>query len=1031
MADTGVGMNEKSDPTSDSETGGGPFTRPEFAREPGAIRRAPAERKVLFVDIVESSAMVSGRDPEEADHILLSILRVLSDAVSRYGGTVSQMLGDGMMAVFGAPLALEDHALRACLAAKDMAHAAVDSGEFKVRIGISSGEVVAHIIESGVWSDYRMVGETVHIAAKLQQRAEPNTVLLSRECLDLVPTGLTVRPSGVLRLAAGAEPVQVYALEAARAMRRTAMDLLSSDAGLFVGRSRELGELTAALKRAGEGAGSFILLSGEAGIGKSRLTGELMRSDAAAGFRIVQWPQFPIRRLGEPDDLEAVARSLARLVGGTLAMDDGEGPARVVAAAERSGGELAGEALRELLDMPPANSLWLGLDPAQKVALAVEGLVAAILDISYERPLLILVEDAHWARGLTTRLLDALTAAVEDGQVLVLATTRPDGTGGWTAPGSVRTVALDPLEAVQIDEFLDHWLGHHPSLAEMKAQVAAQSQGVPLYLEESLRALESAGAIVGSPGQYELGDSNAKIALPATVHGLLASRIDALDAVARRTLLHAAVIGTSVDLELLRQIAPVPSADLPAVLARLEQEGFFTRSRMLPNLEVTFRHALMQEVAYATLTRRERQPLHGRILRGLRKRRERDLPGRIDLMAHHAFFAENWPAACVYGRRAGQRAEGRCKHADAGRFYANALKALDHLPETRRNTQRRIDLWVAIPRVLLPQGRRGADDLLEEARTLALSMNDNARYARASSLLASFFWVYGNLDDAIALCRDTLARLDEQSSLQVSIQVLMRLGGMLADKGHFVEACERLSRARTLAMADDLYGRYGLTGVAASGTASYEARCLAELGRDQEAMRLAEFSLDLADEVGHAFTKAVANLYLGLVHLIAGRFDSATPYLKATLTITEATRLHVYQPITLGALGYALAHTGSSAEGLALISASLEHAGMLNQSVSKPQILNWQSAATLKAGQIDQAVRSAEESLRMARSAGQQSDEAWALLALARAHWAAARTSEAAMLLTEAETLGRQLSMTPLLDHCRAIHLTVAAGMDG
>ncbi|MBP2313063.1 ATP-binding protein [Azospirillum soli] len=1019
MADTHLGSQELPEPLPGEAANGSALSRPDSVRpdqsREAAIRRTPAERKVvtvLFADIVESSAMVSGRDPEEADQALLAILQILTDGVGRYGGTIAQMLGDGMMAVFGAPSALEDHALRACLAAQDIARAAIESGEFKVRVGISSGEVVAQIVESGVWSDYRTVGETVHIAAKLQQRAEPNTVLLSRETRDLVPAGLEVRPAGVLRLAASAEPVPAYALESARAMRRTAMDLLSSDASLFVGRRRELDELTGALRRAEEGAGSLILLTGEAGIGKSRLTGELTRGSAASGFGVVQWPQFPIRRLGEPDDLEAVARSLALLVAGSAT---GEGPALVAAAAERGAGELAGEAVRELFGTPSFHPLWQGLDQAQKVDFSIEGLVAAILDLSYERPLLVLVEDAHWTRGLTNRLLDSLAGAVEEARVLVLVTARLDTPGGWTAPDHVRRVALEPLESMQIDEFLDHWLGHHPSLAELKARVGAQSQGVPLYLEESLRALESAGAIVGSPGQYEQGNADAKVVLPATVHGLLAARIDSLEPLTRRTLLHAAVIGTSVDLDLLRHIAPVPSTDLPALLERLERDGFFARSRLLPNMEVAFRHALVQEVAYATLTKRERQPLHGRVLRALRKRHDRDLPARIELMAHHAFFAEDWPAACAYGRRAGQRAEGRCRHGDAGRFYTNALKALEHLPETRRNALRRIDLWIAVPRILLPQGRQGADTLLDKARELALSIGDGTRYAHASSMLASFQWVYGDLDKGIALSRDALARLDKGSSAQARIQVLMRMGGMLTDKGLYVEAYEVLKEVSALATAADLHGRFGLTGVAAAAAAAYKARCLVEFGDQDEAVRHAQTAVGIAEEVGHAFTNAVANLYLGLTHLGIGQFKMAIPPLKTALTITEATRLHIYQPLTLGALGFALVRSGSRAEGTALLNASLEHSRMLNQSVPKPQILNWISETAMDTAQYEVAIQAAEEALSTARRTGQRADEARALLTLARTFLVMSRTADALPLLDEAERLGRDLSMAVLL----------------
>ncbi len=1010
--------------------------RPAEAPDGGAARRNSAERKVvtvLFADIVESSSMVSGRDPEEADQTLLTILQVLTDAVERYGGTVAQVLGDGIMAVFGAPSALEDHALRACLAAQDIARSAIDSDEFKMRIGISSGEVVAQIIETGVWTDYRTVGETVHVAAKLQQRAHPNSVLLSRETLDLVPTGLTVRPAGTLRLSAAAEPVTAFALEAARAMRRTAMDLLSAEGTLFVGRQPELAVLTGALRQAEQGRGACAILIGEAGIGKSRLTGELMRSPEAAAFTTTIWPQFPIRRLGDPDDLEAAARCLALSVCGAAdgpaegMLKEGSAVARLTAAAARNGGELAGEAMRELLGQPSVHPLWQGLDPAQKADFSVEGLVAAIRELSMERPLLILVEDAHWTRGLTNRLLDALAEGTEDARVFVLVTSRPDAPGGWSAPDSVRAITLEPLEPLQADEFLDHWLGHSPSLADLKARVATQSQGVPLYLEESLRTLETTGVIVGSPGRYRLGKTDARMVLPATVHGLLASRIDALEPDPRRVLMHAAVIGTSVDLGLLRAVSPIPAADLPAALARLEQSGFFARSRLLPNLELTFRHALVQEVAYATLTKRERQPLHGRVLHALRRRSDRNLPNRAELIAHHAFYAEDWPLACAYGRRAGRRAEMRCKHFDAGRFYEQALKALDHLPDTRRNTQRRIDLWINIPLVLLPQGRQLAGDPLEEARDMALGIGDRIRYARATSLKASFQWVYGVLDGAIALSRSALEHLGNRGTMELRIQGLMRLGGMLVDKGHFPEAQEKLEQARSLALAHAPRARFGLTAVAVAITAAYQGRCLAELGRDDEAVRVMLRALDIAEEVGHAFSVSSVKVHLALVHIIGERFAEALPLLKDAITITEATRLHIFQPITLGALGYAIARTGGAAEGARLLNASLEQAHILNHSLPRPRILNWMSDLALETAQHETAIGCAARALGIATDAGQLSEQGWSHFALAQAFTAVGQDREAMEHLAAAETMSRQLSMLPLADRCRAFRRCLAA----
>lgn len=979
-----------------------------------ATRRTAAERKlvsVLFADIVGSSAMVSGRDPEDADRELRRVLAILTQAVERYDGTVGQMLGDGMLAIFGAPNAQEDHALRACLAAQEMRAAAVAEGSgFAMRIGIASGEVLAQIIEHRVWADYRTVGECVHLAAKLQQQAQPNSVLLSHETVELVPVGLTVQPAGILRLSESTDPHPVFSLASVRARRRTAADLASGDSGPFVGRERELETLVAAFESACDGVGTTILLSGEAGIGKSRLVSEAMRALNDSGHTLLQWPQSPIRRLGEPDDLELVAASLLPLAGGR---DE-------LCRAAAGTGPLAQAALSDLLGLPVEDRVWDGLQPSERLSAAIEGLAATIVALSERAPVLALVEDAHWATPAVRRLLDHFAQAVNaGGRILLIATSRPENGAGWAPAADVLRMPLEALRPEPVQELLDRWLGRDPTLADIKAVVAAKSHGVPLYIEESLRALETAGAIAGVPGHYRLGRANAKAELPASILGLLAARIDSLHADVRNTLLTAAVIGPTFDVGLLQRLESMQEAELLRHLAELEAAAFIRRSRVMPNLEYSFRHGLIQEVAYGTLTRSDRRTLHAHILEALCERHDHDLPGRIELLAHHAYQAEVWPAAYAYGRAAGRRAELRSKLEEASRNYENALAAIGRMPETRRNTLRRIDLSTMLPRALLPRGVTGVEGYLTSARELAQSVGDRARFARASSQHAAFEWVHGDIDKAIRFTREGLAAIAQTNDRETRAQLLCRQGGALTEKGMLHEARIVLEEAQALMREGPRFGRYGMATLGSVAADCPLARSLAELGMTPQAVALAHKAADFAEESGHGFTKVYTYAYLGWIHLLLGNAEPGVSALETALSLSNLMRSRLHQPQILAGLGYGYVLMGEETRGLQLLDRGITSFQEQRVTFREELARIWRADALLRMGRPDDALEEARYACELARRTGRLGYEARASYTLAEAAWNAGRyDTAAANALKNADLLARRLQMAPLAERC-------------
>nr|WP_295834799.1 adenylate/guanylate cyclase domain-containing protein [uncultured Azospirillum sp.] len=1017
----------------------------EASRLPG---EKPRERKVvtaMFVDIVRSSAIVAGRDPEDADDLLLSILDRVTEAVPRFAGTVTQMLGDGFLATFGAPGAKEDHALRACLAAQDILSATRDEhGKplFQIRIGISSGDAVTHVVTNGLWSDYRAIGECVHMAAKLQQRAASDTAQLSRDTLDLIPVGVTARPMGSLRLSDEVEPMPAFLLDGARAVRRTATDLLSATDAPYVGREQEVATLFAITDSVEAGAPAQLLLQGEAGIGKSRLVGEFLRDPRSRRWTLLQWPQMPIRRLADPDDLEAVALSLAEQVAGRASE---EGVGWVCEAAGRRSGSLAGDAVRALFGLPGLDPLWSGLDASQRLSLGIEGLVGATLELAAPvpshdgaetdgeaiegivgRPLLVLVEDAHWARPVMVRLLDRLAEAMpgSGSRLLLLATRRPPPLGpesreqGWNGRPGGRRMELGMLSPDQVQSFLAHWLGPDWSLVELKAQVATRCQGVPLYLEEVLRTLETSNAIEGAPGSYRLIDPLVVDKLPRTLHALLAERMDLMTLERRRLLMNAAVIGNTFDVGLLQALTGLSMPILSDYLAYLERAGFVLRTRLLPNLEYSFKHALIQEVAYATLTKSDRRALHARVLEALRHRRDADLPNRLDLLAHHAFKAENWQAAHLFGRRAGVRAELRSRLEDASRHYRNALTALDRCPDTPRNRLRRIDTSISLSRARMPRGFTDTGQLLTESRNLSLNVRDPRRYARASSMLAAVEWSNGNIDKAVQYSREGLAANDGSFDRKTQIQLLGRLGGILAEKGCYLEGRNLLRSAHKMLPDKCLHERFGLAVVAKVGICANLARNCAEINFESEAISMAIDAVDAADASNHNFSRLYAYEHIGWAYLLLGHPSKSMTYLESALELCESIHSKLHKPFLMGAVAYANALTGRVNEGLALFRRGLAIAEQERVNAYISQVHLWFAETCLLAGAPEQAITRAALVRQAASETARLGYLAKAEALEAEVNFIMHNSSGARKSLEIAEKKARSLSLIRIANRC-------------
>jgi class 3 adenylate cyclase len=536
------------------------------------------ERKqvtVLFADMKSSMELLVDRDPEEAGQLLDPVLERMIEAVHRYEGTVNQVMGDGIMALFGAPLAHEDHAVRACYAALRMQEAIrrytdeVRRGhgvEMQVRVGINSGEVVVRSIGNDLRLDYTAVGQTTHLAARMEQLATPGTIRLSAATLALAEGYVEVKSLGLVPVKGLAEPVEVYEVTGAGPARTRLQAASRRGLTRFVGRDAELEQLRRCQELAAGGHGQIAAIVGEAGVGKSRLVYEFTHSHRLQGWLTLESTSVSYGRatsylpvidlfkgyfkIQDRDDIREIRE---KVTGKLLTLDESLKPAL--------------PALLTLLDVPVDDPAWRAIDPGQRRQRTLDAMRRLLLREAREQPLLLIFEDLHWIDGETQALLDGLVESLGSARLLLLVNYRPEYQHSWGGKTAYSQMRLDALPAESAGELLEALLGDDAGLAPLKQLLVRR--GNPFFLEETVRTLVETKALAGERGQYRLTQPVQAIQVPPTVQVMLAARIDRLAAEDKRLLQTASVVGKDVPFTLLQASADLPDDPLRLVIVRV------------------------------------------------------------------------------------------------------------------------------------------------------------------------------------------------------------------------------------------------------------------------------------------------------------------------------------------------------------------------------------------------------------------------------------------------------------------------------
>jgi class 3 adenylate cyclase/tetratricopeptide (TPR) repeat protein len=993
------------------------------------------ERKqvtVLFADMKGSMELLADRDPEEARKLLDPVIEHMMEAVHRYEGTVSNLMGDGIMALFGAPLAHEDHAVRACYAALRMQESVTRYAEgvrrtegvpIQIRVGLNSGEVVVGAIGNDLKMDYTAVGQTTHLAARMEQAAIPGTVLISGDTLRLAEGYLQVKSLGPIPIRGLTEPVEVFEIVGTAFVRSRMEAAAARGLSRFVGRDAEMQALQQALEKAGGGHGQVVAVVGEPGVGKSRLFYEFIRSHRVQGWLILEsgsasygkaTPYLPvidlIKSYCQIDPRDDGRKVREKLTGKLLTLDRALEPTL--------------PAFLALLDVsvdPSASSgqaQWRDLDPPQRRQRTLDAIKRLLLRESQAQPLVLVFEDLHWIDSETQAFLDSMIESLPTARMLLIVNYRPEYQHRWGNKTYYSQLRIDPLSRVRAEELLNSLVGDAAGLLPLKRLLIQRTEGNPFFLEESVRTLVETQALAGERGSYRLTKTVESIQVPATVQAVLAARIDRLSPEEKQLLQSASVIGEYVPFDLLQAIVDMPEVKLRRCLAQLQAAEFLYEASVFPEIEYTFKHGLTYQVAYNSLLQDRRRGLHARIVDAVETLYRERITEQIERLAHHAFRGEVWDKAVTYLRQAGKKAAERSANREAVTYFEQALDALTHLPESRERMELAIDLRLDLRPALLPLAvQERMIEHLTQAESLAVALGDKWRLGRVLADMSSYFSREAEHERAVDAGERALAVAAETGDFAFQVVAQDRLSRTYYSLGDFRRTIDLCKRSMSLLEGKPVGERFGMANVASVVTPGPLVLSLAELGDLANGIAKGEEAVRIAEMVGQPFSLVAAYLGLSYIYMVKGDLGKATPLAERSFDICRNAEIVVEVSRAAAHLGYAYLHSGSIADALTLLEQAAERPTMRRFYTLQ---LSWLGEAYLLAGRREEANQVASRSLSMARDKKERGYEAWTLRLLGEisTHKDPPEAQLAEDYYRQAMGLADELGMRPVLAHC-------------
>ncbi len=996
----------------------------------GQAANAEAERRqitFLFCDLVGSTELSRMIDPEELRDVLQSFQNAVTSAIRRYDGYVAKFLGDGILAYFGWPRAHEHQAERAVRAGLSAINAiarqnAERETALQVRVGIDTGHVViGDLVGDSVSDTEAAIGESPNLAARLQSVALPGQVYIGDSTRVLLGEAFVLEDAGKKELKGFADPVQAWnVLREAVAETR----FKASRGGALTrraGRDHELELLRERWKTAAGGRGQVILLSGEAGIGKSRIVQDLRDAIGPASCNSLYFQCSPHRTNSA---FHPIIQHL-RLAAGFSVDDDSGGRLDKLETLIRHNGDdvrSVAPVFAALLSLPGADRYGeLDLPPQQLRNRTIDLVIAQVLREAEDLPLLCVVEDAHWMDPSMIEFVEAMIDRIAGRPVCVLITYRPEFIPPWSARSHMSAIALNRLGREQSVEIVQSVAG--PELvAAIVDQIVARSDGVPLYVEELTKSvLES--LITESENAIDH-------IIPASLQSSLIARLDRLGR-AKEVAQVGAVFGREFPYNLMKLALAKSDTEMTADLERLIDSELVVVDGEPPDATYTFKHSLVQDAAYSTILLRRRKQLHARIVEIMEQQMGSQVAERVDTLAHHSYLGELWDKAFAYHLAAGLRAMNRSALREAAAQFEQALAASARMPKSRETHEKAIDTRFELRNALWALGR--FEDILtrlSEAQRLADTLKDDVRTGWISVFRSASQWQLGRAREALKSAEHALKTSRAADDLSLRVASNFYLGCVRVTTGDCRKAEPYFEAVAEMLSGELSKERCGLPFAPAVISRSWLVWALAERGEFEPGMTLAREAVEIAEDIGNPFNLAHIYYDLGYFHEIRGEITEAVDALEKANALVEEWSLKYLSPFIMGFLGHAYALAGRNAESLDYLRrarAAYEDIGLgLFRSLVGIQF----GEALLIDGQVDHALIATTDSVLLAQQRGERGHQAYGLRILGDilSHPDHDDPEGAVSHYKKALSLATRLGMHPLAGQC---HLALSSAYAG
>ena len=973
---------------------------PAVAAPPPAL--APLEWERRRVTMLRASLLAPS-----APEALLETNRALElvvDKVRSFGGTIEGRGPTGIAAAFGLDLT-EDAPSRAAHTAMAMVNAVTrarqDAGSAPaIKVAVHTSQILVGRGAGAPELDLEGKQAALIVLNTLVERGGADSVMVSEATAPFLTRGF--------------EFLELRGEEFARGRAYTLLGRGRTGPGhegrasTFVGRNRELELLSSRLESAIRGRGQIVGISGEAGIGKSRLIFEFRDSLAGKGVTCLEGqchshgtavPYLPIL------DVLNAACGIA----------ENDAPAVMADKARttllEAGMDLLETApyLLHLLDIEHDAERFAALTPDVTKARIFETLRQLMLRRSRQSPLVVVIEDLHWIDSTSEEYLASLAESLPGTRLLLVCTHRDGYRPSWREKSYVTQISLQPLAPEESLHIVKSVLGVDEASDALYDLIVAKAEGNPFFVEELARTVRE-----------QIGGA-APMTVPDTVEEVLGGRIDRLAAEERRLLELAAVVGKDVPFRVVHAVSGSPEDVLTRAFERLTSAEFLYETSLGPETEYTFKHTLTHEVAYGRLLPERRRALHARITEAIERLYPTRLADHVERLAHHAFEGEAWAKAHAYLHQAGTKAYSRCAHQEAAACFDRALAALGRLPESRERTERVVDLRFDLRNTLQPLGEfERILECLREAETLARTLGDQRRLGEATAYLTDYFRLMGDQDRAIDYGHQALAIADSVDDFRLRLRANTYLGQTYHALGDYRRAAGFLTRNIDALDGDRILQSYGFAQFPSVHSRTSLVWCLTELGEFEDGARIGREGLRIAEAVDHPFTLATAHAGIGSLYVRQGNLEAGIPILERGLDLCRTWKLSLWFPPVASALGVGYSLSGRVADAVPLLERAVEQSEGMRLGGWHSRVLAAMGYAYLLAGRPTDALQATRRALEIARAHKERGHEAWSWGLLGEiALRSELSIPEAEQALHRTLTLATELEMRPLAAHSR------------